>query len=463
MSKPPLNVLFLCADDLRPKNLGCYGDTFARTPNFDRLAARGMVFERAYCHQALCGPSRAALMTGRRLDGSNALRDTVDYRRALPNVKTIPGMFRDAGYRCLSFGKVNHLHPYVLDPESWSEPEQVYDVRKRDEYLKPENRLRGFIHPMAYGAASEAVDAPDDGYQDGQAVTAALEALDRLEGGPFFFGVGFKRPHLPFSCPKRYWDLYDRGAMPEIEEPELPDADPRVLAHRYLSNQVEFRHYLDVPRSGAFSPELARELRHAYYACVSYVDAQLGRLLDGLERRGLAENTAVVFWADHGLHLGESGLWGKKTNTELDLRVPMLISVPGQTTPGSRSRRLVEMIDLFPTLAEAAGLTPPDGLPGTSLVPLWADPQRAWKQVAFSQCRDGSGRDIWGCTARTETHRYVEWFPAGKPEEVIDRELYAIEEDPFERRNLAEEPSLRAVREDLSAWIRAEAWKEPAP
>ncbi len=454
------NVLFLCSDDLRPRNLGCYGDDFAITPNFDRLAAGGLLFERAYCHQSLCGPSRAALMTGRRLDGSNALAESVDYRRALPDVVTIPQMFKNAGHYCASFGKVNHLHPYVLDPESWSVPERVYDIKKRDEYLRPENRVRGFINPMSYGTASEAVDSPDDGYQDGQAVTAAIEQLREVKDRPFFLGVGFKRPHLPFSCPQKYWDLYDEDKIPEIEEPDLPSATEAEVRRRYLSNHVEFRHYTDIPDSGPITGELARRLRHAYYACVSYVDSQVGRLLDELHALDLQHNTIVVYWADHGLHLGESGLWGKKTLTELDLRVPLLISAPGRTRPGTRTRALVELIDLFPTLAELGGLAPPADLAGRSLVPLFDDPGQTWKKVAFSQCRDGSGRNVWGCTVRTDTHRYMEWFPAGKREEVIDRELYEIETDPLERINLAGLPGSKSLMEDLSAWIRVEGWRE---
>lgn len=459
MPESPCNILFVCADDLRPKNLGCYGDQFAITPNFDRLAASGLLFERAYCHQSLCGPSRAALMTGRRLDGSNALAKGPHYRKALPEVVTIPQLFKQNGYHCASFGKVNHLHPYVLDPESWSEPEQVYDIRKRDEYLRPENRVRGFINPMSYGTASEAVDAPDDAYQDGQAVTAAIEKLRAIRGERFFLGVGFKRPHLPFSCPRKYWDYYDPEKIPDIEEPGLP-AEAAAHPWRYLSNQVEFRHYTDMPRTGPISGEAARRLRHAYYACASYVDAQLGRLLDELRRLELDRNTAVAFWADHGLHLGESGQWGKKTNTELDLRVPLLMTVPGQTRPGTRTRGLTELIDIFPSLAEVAGLTPPPGLAGRSFVPLFTEPDRPWKEVAFSQCRDGSGRDIWGCTARTDTHRYVEWFPAGRPGEIVDRELYLIGSDPLERNNLAAQPESQAIMKELSTWIRAEAWRE---
>lgn len=455
-----MNVLFVCADDLRPKNLGCYGDSFAITPNFDRLASRGMLFERAYCHQSLCGPSRASLMTGRRLDGSNALRQSVDYRTELPDVVTIPQMFKQAGYHCASFGKVNHLHPYVLDPESWSIPEQVYDIKKRDEYLRPENRLRGFIHPMSYGTAAEAMEAPDDGYQDGQVVTAALEQLHEVKDKPFFLGVGFKRPHLPFSCPQKYWDLYDPAKIPEIDEPTLPAVSEEDVRRRYLSNMVEFRNYTDIPAKETITGDAARHLRHAYYACVSYVDAQLGRLLDGLQERDLDGNTMVVFWADHGLHLGESGLWGKKTLTELDLRVPLLISAPGQTRPGARSKALVELIDLFPTLADLGKLTPPANLPGRSLVPLFEKPERPWKKVAFGQCRDGSGREIWGCTARTENHRYMEWFPAGQPGQIIDRELYLIESDPYERNNLVGRSESQPLMDELSAWIRAEGWRE---
>lgn len=377
-------------------------------------------------------------MTGLRLDGSNALSETMDYRKALPEVTTLPQHFLGNGYVAASFGKVNHLHPYVLDPASWSEPESCYDVKKRDEYLNPHNRLRGFIHPMAYGEPTESVDAPDDAYQDGQAATAALEKLHEWKDQRFFLAVGFKRPHLPFSAPKKYWDYYRPEDIPLPEHPELPDIG-EAASWRHLTNYGEFRQYKGMPASLPLTEAQARRLRHGYYACASYIDAQLGRLLDGLEQLGLREETLIVFWADHGMHLGESGLWGKKTVTELDTRVPLLFSWPGHLPANARRRALAELIDVYPTMAELAGLPFPQGIEGTSLCPVMENPEDAGKEAAFSQCRD-TGREIWGCSIRTDRFRYSEWFPARRPDQTLDRELYLIEEDPLERNNLAAHP-----------------------
>lgn len=450
----PLNVLFVCADDLRPSSLGCYGDPIAVTPNFDRLAASGTLFNRAYCHQALCGPSRASLMTGRRLDFANGLPENFQYRSVLPDVVTLPQLFKNHSWHCVSFGKVNHLHPYVLDPESWSEPEQCFEVTKRDEYLRPENRLRGFINPMSYGTASEEIETPEDAYQDGQAVTAAIEKLRRIKDEKFFMAVGFKRPHLPFSAPKKYWDLYDPDTFPALEAPDLPPGSGEAARWRYYENGRELRQYTDMPNDPPIPEGSARRLRHAYYACASYIDAQLGRLLDELEDLGLREQTAVVFWADHGFHLGESGLWAKKTNTELDTRVPLLLSLPGQNRPGSKTDALTELIDLYPTLAELAGLEAPPDLDGASRADLLDDPMLPGLTAAFSQYRDPA-REIWGCTLRTDSFRYTEWFPAPRRDDVVDRELYQIEEDPFEQNNLADKPEYREEAERLSRLLRA--------
>lgn len=453
MTKKPLNVLFVCADDLRPAALGCYGNEYAITPNFDRLATSGATFEKAYCHQALCGPSRAALMTGRRLDGSNALAGTLDYRDHLPDVLTIPQIFKNTGHHCVSFGKVNHLHPYILDAASWSEPEQVYDIKKRDEYVLPENRLRGFIDPMSYGTSTECADVSDDAYQDGQAVTAALEKLDVIGGSPFFLAVGFKRPHLPFSCPKRFWDLHDPANFEEPEHRDLPIPSPGPYDHRFLQNMSELRKYTDIPDEGPVPESAARRLRHAYAACASYIDAQLGRLLDEIERRGLHKNTLIVFWADHGMHLGENGFWGKKILSETATRVPLLMSLPGQIPEGTRVHAPVGLVDLFPTIAEIADLPAPQGLEGSSLVPMWDMDSNAESRVAFSQCRD-RGREIWGCSLRTSNFRYNVWFRAGNPKDVVDQELYNLSDDPWERNNLAGNPDHASVLDDHARWIR---------
>lgn len=309
---PRPNVLFLVVDDLRPA-LGCYGDPLALTPHLDRLARRGVLFERAYAQQALCAPSRASVLTGRRpatFPRIAAGEEAVHYRATLPEVVTLPQMFREQGWHTVSIGKVNHVYPPIFDPPSWSEPERVFDIPKRDEYLSPANRTRGFIDAMAKGSATECLDVPDNAYQDGQAADFAIESLRRLRERPFFLALGFKRPHLPWTAPRRYWLLHQR------EEFALPAdyREPRDFPWRFewWPGAGEMRNYTDIPREADVAPDQTAELRHAYYASVSFIDAQVGRVLAELDRLQLAEKTIIVFWSDQGYRLGENAQWGKR-------------------------------------------------------------------------------------------------------------------------------------------------------
>lgn len=434
------NVLFLSIDDLRPA-LGAYGDPLARTPHMDALASRGMVFERAYCQHALCAPSRASVMTGRRPETFARISAGVQsahYREVLPDVITLPQLFKKSGYHTESIGKVNHVYPPILDPISWSVPERLADIVKRDEYLSPANRVGGFIDPMVKGEATESVDAPDSAYVDGQAADAAIEALRRLRDRPFFLAVGTKRPHLPWAAPKRYWDLHRRADfMLPTEVARAVDAQMlKAYPWRYewRPKTGELRGYSDIPLAESVSATKSAELRHAYYASVSYIDAQVGRIIDELDRLGLTETTLIVLWSDHGFHLGENDQWGKKSNTELDLRVPLIVVAPGVTQPRGRTAAMVELVDLFPTLAELAGLTSPPELEGVSFAPVLRDPQRKWKPAVFSQYVRGA---VTGRAVRSEFHRYIEWSHKDSSE-VVDRELYLLSTDPLQRRNLAQ-------------------------
>ncbi len=432
------NVLFIAIDDLRPA-LGCYGDETAVTPNIDRLARRGTLFNRAYCQQAVCSPSRLSLLTGRRPDTIRVWDLKTHFRDALPDVVTLPQHFKNHGYRARGIGKIFHGggRP-AKDPPSWSE-EPLYDITRdaSTRYALPENLAGKGLKR----AAAEAADVPDNTYIDGIVRDAALEALAEFQGNgsPFFLAVGFRKPHLPFCAPRKYWDLYDRSKIPLPATTKHPQDAPELAVRSWR----ELEGYTDIPDDGQLSPEKTRELRHGYYACASYVDALVGSLLDELDKRKLTQNTVIVLWGDHGYHLGEQGLWTKANNYELSTRVPLIISVPGHPTPGAKTDALVELVDLFPTLADLCGLDPPHGVDGTSLKPLLTDPQRTWKQAVFSQYpraleghRHRTHGDIMGYAVRTDRYRYVEWRE-WKTDKVLARELYDHQRDPNEMHNAA--------------------------
>lgn len=419
------NVLFIAIDDLRPK-LGCYGDRYAKTPNIDRLAARSMVFERAYCQQAVCAPSRASLLTGLRPDTTKVYDLKTTFRKARPNAVTLPEVFKKNGYHAESIGKIFHGDPLTLDPQSWSVPEQFPILPKRDQYVLDENK--DDKDPWKKTSALERVDVPDQGYRDGQIAEAALEALSRLRNRPFFLGVGFNKPHLPFAAPSRYWDLYRAADLPLAPNPYLAEDASRYALQAYS----ELRSYGDYPEKGPIPEAKIRAALHGYYACVSYIDAQVGKLLDALDRLGLTKNTAIALWGDHGWHLGEEDYWGKTTNFEVCVRAPLLLSVPGEKG-GQRTRALTEFVDIYPTLAEACALPAPAGLEGVSLMPLFRDPRRPWKKAAFSQYPRSGG--VMGYSMRTDRYRFTEWMNAKGERESV--ELYDHERDPNETRNTA--------------------------
>lgn len=442
------NVLLLLVDDLKPA-LGCYGDAHAKTPNLDRLAARGMRFDLAYCNQAVCAPSRFTLMLGSHSTSTGLYGLGSRLREKMPEAVTLPQHFaKHGGYHTESIGKVFHIgHGNDGDPASFSVP---HFKDKVIEYLDPASTQGGQltreealftnqkldqIRSLPRGAAFESPVAEDADYADGR---VALETMKRLQNAkkPFFIAAGFVRPHLPFCAPKKYWDMHDPDKLPMPAFEKLPAGSPKV-AHK---RGGEIAAYDPVPAGdeAEFSPALKRRLIHGYYAAASYVDAQIGKVLDELDRSGLAENTIIVLWGDHGFHLGDLGIWTKHTNYEQANHIPLIIVAPGVTKPGSSTKQLTETVDLFPTLAELAGLPKPTGpqsMDGVSLVPVLKDPAARVRDHAF-HCfpKRQMGRAI-----RTERYRLVEWKQPGASADSAELELYDYEKDPLETKNLAAE------------------------
>jgi iduronate 2-sulfatase len=466
VSKP--NVLLICVDDLKPL-LGCYGDKRIQSPNLDRLAARGLVFERAYCNQAVCAPSRNALMTGARSTTLGIYDLGTNFRQSIPNAVTLAQYFMQNGYRTEALGKIFHVgHGNHEDPASWSVP---HFSAKSIAYALPESRAnQGLTREEALfanesagnlpkGAPVESADVPDNAYPDGKIADEAIRRLQSAKAKPaepFFLAVGFLKPHLPFSAPKKYWDLYERASftIPTLRTP--PEGAPKYAPTTW----GEVRQYSDIPDSGPLNDEQARALIHGYHAAVSYVDAQIGRVLDELDRLGLAQNTIIVLWGDHGWHLGDHGMWSKHTNYEEATHIPLLIAAPGVTKPGTRTQALVETVDLYPTLAELAGLPKPKVpqlLDGQSLVPVLKNPSGKSKEAifhVFPRNRRGDG-EILGRAVRTERYRLVEWKKPGAASDTADLELYDYQADPMETKNLTTD------QPEVVAKLRAILAKQP--
>ena len=391
------NILFLIVDDLRPQ-LGCYGHANIATPNIDRLAAEGVRFSRAYCQVPVCGASRASVLSGVRPTRERFL----DYRAKLdddlPGTLTLPEHFRKHGYVALSDGKVFH-HQMDSAERSWNET--PWRPNKPGEpwqdWLLPGNQPPP--GSTERGPAFECADVPGNAYYDGKTTEQAIQDLRRLkrEDAPWFLAVGLIKPHLPFNAPKRYWDYYKREEVNLADNPFPPDNVPAKALHPW----GELRNYRDVPKQGPVSDELARSLIHGYYAATSYTDAQLGRVLEELDRLDLASNTVVMLWGDHGWQLGEHGLWCKHCNFNTSLNAPLIVRHAGMSA-GAQSPALVEFVDMYPTLCDLAGLPLPDHLEGNSLVPLLHGPDRPWRPAAFS-------RYFAGDSVRTDRHLYTQW------------------------------------------------------
>ncbi len=453
------NVLFIAVDDLR-NELGCYGVKGIHSPNMDRLAARGTAFDRAYCQQAVCSPSRTSLMTGCRPDTTKVYDLVTHFRKAIPEVVTLPQHFKSQGYFTRSVGKI--YHPGFDDKPSWSEPAPRVN---RPTYALEENKAivarktaavagKESANPSARsnatkGPAYECADVPDNTYSDGAIADAAIEMLREAKDRRFFLAVGFLKPHLPFVAPKKYWDLYRRDEIPMAPNPFAPTDAPKFT----LADWGELRAYEGMPRKGALTDEQARTLKHGYYACVSYMDAQLGRVLAELDRLGLREQTAIVLWGDHGWKLGEHGAWCKHSNVENDTHAPLICCAPGQKASGRHTKALVEFVDIYPSLCELAGLPLPSHVEGTSFAPLLDAPERPWKRAAFSQYPRGG---VMGYSMRTDRYRLTRWLNRDGSEAA--RELYDHQNDPQENVNVAERPENKALVEELTKQMQA-GWK----
>jgi len=448
-----LNVLFIAVDDLRPE-INASGSSLIKTPNLDRIAARGTTFERAYCQQAVCSPSRSSLMTGRRPDATRVWDLETHFRQALPNAVTVAQHFKDHGYHSMGMGKI--FHGGFDDTLSWSEPSQY---PKAPAYVS-ETALKMQDDPAnidkkgrARGPAVESADVPDDTYTDGKVARLAAKTLGELKqkGRPFFLAVGMARPHLPFVAPKKYWDLYDPAKIYVPAFQKLPAGAPAFVGH----NNSELKSYADIPDEGPITEALARRLRHGYYAATSYMDAQVGLVLDALEKEGLADNTLIVLWGDHGWQLGEHGLWHKHTNFEIAARAPLLISAPGQKAAGRKSASLAEFIDIYPTLADLCGLPRPKDIEGVSLKPILDDAGAKVRPVAISQYpRGDAGKSLMGYSIRDDRWRLTLWRDRAD-NTLHATELYDEVGDPHETVNVATKAEHAEVIARLSKFLPA--------
>jgi iduronate 2-sulfatase len=462
----PLNVLFIASDDMRPE-LGCYGHPHVKSPNLDRIAAAGTLFTHAYCQQAVCNPTRASLMTGLRPDTLQVFDLPTHFRDKKPDAVTIPQHFKDHGYFTEHVGKIFHTgHGNRDDKFSWTRMEKYPSApRFGPEGQQVLGREKAKAQRAGGGAADkirglpwEAPDVGDSDLLDGTTVDAVICVMNEVKDRPFFLACGFANPHLPFVAPKKYWDLYDPSVIELADNPYPPKYAPEYAA----TSWGELRAYVGIPGKGPLSDEQARQAIHGYWAAISYVDAQIGRLLDELDRLGLRENTVVIFWGDHGWQLGEHGFWCKHTNYEVATRVPLIISVPGQKNPGAKCDRLVEYVDIFPTLSEVCELTLPPGLEGLSFQPLMEQPDRPWKSAAFHvypRTIPGHGPAL-GHAIRTDRYRLVEW--KAKQDGFTEYELYDLQTDPDENVSVAADPHYAEALADLKQRLAA-GWRGALP
>ena len=437
-----MNVLFIAVDDMN-NDLGCYGHPHVKSPNIDRLAGQGTRFDRAYCQFPLCSPSRTSIMTGLRPDVTQVYDLQKHFRSVMPNVVTLPQLFRNNGYFAARVGKIYHYgNPGQIgtngldDAPSW---EQRVNPSGRDK--AEEKQIINYTPGRGLGSSLSIMKAEgtDEEQTDGMVATETIKLLEASRNKNFFIAAGFYRPHCPYVAPKKYFDLYplDQVKMPDGPWDYLKEAPAAALSSTK-----------PWPWFGV-TEQQARESLQAYWATISFVDAQVGRLLDALERLELADKTVVVFWSDHGYHVGNHGLWKKQSLFEKSARVPCIISAPGQKAKGFVSGRTVELVDLYPTLADLCGLEPPADLAGKSLRPLLDDPKAAWDKPAFTQVWRGQ---FSGHSVRTERYRYTEW-DGGKQ----GAQLYDYDHDPEEKQNLIADPAQAEVVSQLKKLV-ADNW-----
>ncbi len=438
-SKKP-NVLLLFVDDLRPE-LGCYGNSQVKTPNIDALAAAGVRFDRAYCQYPLCNPTRTSLLTGRHPRSTGVFDNNLYFRGAHPDYVTLPQYFTAHGYPALKTGKI--FHGTIDDTGSWTEG----GVKREFE---------GFVRPNPERAAGNSdrvivLEGEGESHGDYKTTVRAIEYLRKYKDRPFFLAVGFTKPHSPPTAPQRFFDLYDPATIPLP-----PDFEPKpTVPEGFPKRSVPARNGdLFVGRDA--SPEAAREMIRAYWASLTWTDSNIGKVIAELDRLGLRDNTIIVLWGDHGYHLGEKGKWSKHHSLfEVGTRVPLIIAAPGSKTKGQSSPRVVQAVDLYPTLAELSGLPRPSWLEGHSLVPLLENPAAPWTHPAFTAAGNLKAPAV---AVRTERWRYAEW--GGGKEGAV---LFDHNNDPHETKNLADDPRFADVRAELSALAKPYAPGSEAP
>jgi len=433
------NVLLIMADDLND-HMGTYGHPLVKTPHLDRLAARGVRFDRAYTQFPLCSPSRVSLLTGLRPDTTRVHDLTTDFRKNIPDVVTLPQMFKRNGYVAARVGKIYHYgNPGQIgtsgldDPGSWDEVVNPRGIDKEEETsltnLTPTRQLGS---ALAYYASP----APDEQHTDGKVALETIALLEKHKDRPFFIGAGFYRPHCPFIAPAKYFDLYPVDRIPAPAAADTSAVPPAA--------------WFTTPPHWGISEQAQRESIRAYYASISFLDANVGRVLDALDRLGLAQNTIVVFMSDHGYQLGEQGQWMKQTLFERSARAPLIIAGPGVQAAGRATSRIVEFLDLYPTLAGLAGVRPPDGLHGRSLAPLLKNPSARWEHPAITQVRRGPAATAYfGYSVRTDKWRYTEWDGGKRGVELYDEVA-----DPQELTNLASDPKRQKIIRDMQRQLQ---------
>ncbi|WP_016957751.1 sulfatase [Catenovulum agarivorans] len=434
-NKVPLNVLVFMIDDLRA-DLGTYGHKQVISPNIDKLAGEGVKFTHAYAQQAICGPSRVSFMTGLRPEttGLYTIWQNGRLRPNQPDVVSMPQLFKQNGYQTISIGKV--YHSVTDDQENWST-----HIKKLDNfYAIAGNAEKKFAY--------EAGEVDDEFYKDGKVATDAINTLKQLKDDKFLMFVGFSKPHLPFNAPKKYWDMYDREQF-SVPSRKKPDDMYRLA----LTKWGELRMYGGIPKEGDVDDQLTKTLIHAYYATVSYMDAQVGRVMKTLDEMGLRENTMVVFMSDHGYKLGEYGAWNKHTNMELDTRVPLIISRElshKNRQAGVTSSALVENVDVFPTIAQAAGLTMPK-VDGESLLTLLDSPDMPFKPAAYSLFNRGK---TMGVTVTDGEWRYTEWRDAAT-QQIKFTELFDHVSSDVAKANVSGHSQYQTIEQKLKTLLHA--------
>ncbi|MFT5724556.1 MAG: iduronate 2-sulfatase [Bacteroidia bacterium] len=489
-----LNVLFISIDDLGP-NLGVYDNPYIVSPNIDAFAKKGTTFRNTYCQAAVCAPSRASLMSGLRPDSTRVWHLGDKFRNLHPEMITMPMHFKTNGYHTVCIGKI--FHNYMPDSISWDEPDlrpSRYlrpDWLKRDGetfYVNAETERKQkikrdsiiILRPNYYadgwnnGPAWEIEDVHDTMYFDGAQTELAKKTLTRLaaQDQPFYMALGYFRPHLPFAVPKKYWDLYHPDSIPLASNPFVPRLSPVMT----MNSMYELRGYdgfkhIKHPTEYTMSEDTARILKQGYYASVSYIDAQFGKILKHLDDLGIADNTVIIVWGDHGWKLGEHNGWCKQSNYNIDIHVPMIVYSPRIKGQGKQTFEITELIDMYPSLCELARIEAPSYLQGSSFVPLIKDPEQTWKSAAFSQFHrrpkvTPDGKRYMGYSIKTKAYHYVEWYYwdhiKGERKAYVTNELYDSSSDPDENQNEAQNTAYEQIAKDLSEQLKA-GWRAALP